>query len=173
MGNIKWGLLGMTAAFALSACAEKAPQLMNLRKNSNAPDEFSILPTKPLTQPENYTALPPPTLGGANRADRDPNADLAVALGGSATGGARSDAGLTNASARFGVNSDIRAILAAEDLEYRRKNDGRLFERMANVNVYFKAYRPIALDKYAELERLRRAGVRTPAAPPDPRLEAE
>jgi hypothetical protein len=37
-----------------------------------------------------------------------------------------------------------------------------------NVSVYFKAYRPQSLDQYAELYRLRRAGVRTVAAPPDP-----
>jgi hypothetical protein len=36
------------------------------------------------------------------------------------------------------------------------------------VNVYFRAYRPFALDQHRELERLRRAGLRTVAAPPDP-----
>jgi hypothetical protein len=37
---------------------------------------------------------------------------------------------------------------------------------MFGTNVYFRAYRQQALDRYAELERLRRMGVRTPAAPP-------
>ena len=67
---------------------------------------------------------------------------------------------------RFGVAGDIRQVLAAEDLEYRRQNNGRILERLANVNVYYDAYRPISLDRYAELARLRRAGIRTPAAPP-------
>jgi hypothetical protein len=47
-------------------------------------------------------------------------------------------------------------------------NDGRLLERLFNVNVYFKAYRSQELDQYLELQRLRRLGIRTPAAPPDP-----
>jgi hypothetical protein len=41
-------------------------------------------------------------------------------------------------------------------------------ERLFNVNVYFKAYKKQELDQYRELERFRRAGIRTPAAPPDP-----
>ena len=170
----KAGLLVMAAVVLLSACGtDRAPQLMNLRKQSASPDEFSILPTAPLTQPSSYTELPEPTPGGENRADRRPDVILAEALGGSATGGARGDTGLSSTVGRFGVASDIRATLAAEDLEYRRQNDGRLLERVANVNVYYRAYRPIALDSYAELERLRRAGVRTPAAPPDPALLAD
>ena len=34
------------------------------------------------------------------------------------------------------------------------------------MNVYFKAYKPMSLDKYATLEFWRRAGVRTVGAPP-------
>ena len=56
-------------------------------------------------------------------------------------------------------------------MPFRRANDGRLVERLFNVNVYFRAYEPYELDQYAELERLRRAGIRTSAAPPDPALE--
>jgi hypothetical protein len=37
---------------------------------------------------------------------------------------------------------------------------------MFGVNVYFDAYEDQSLDQQAELERLRRLGVRTPAAPP-------
>ena len=69
------------------------------------------------------------------------------------------------------VDPNIRAELAAADLEYRRQNDGRLLERLFNVNVYFQAYEPLSLDQYAELERLRRAGIRTSAAPPDPEAQ--
>jgi hypothetical protein len=39
-------------------------------------------------------------------------------------------------------------------------------ERLFNVNVYYKAYRPMSLDQQAELWRWRRAGARTPSAPP-------
>ena len=36
----------------------------------------------------------------------------------------------------------------------------------AHYNSVHRAYQPLSLDQYAELERMRRAGVRTPAAPP-------
>jgi hypothetical protein len=42
-----------------------------------------------------------------------------------------------------------------------------VLERLFNVNVYFRAYQRQSLDKYAELDRFRRLGVRTPAAPPN------
>ncbi|WP_439140413.1 DUF3035 domain-containing protein, partial [Roseicyclus sp.] len=64
-------------------------------------------------------------------------------------------------------SSDIRNVLAAEDLTFRSNNSGLLLERLFNTNVYFSAYREMSLDRYAELDRLRRAGVRTPAAPPE------
>ncbi len=35
----------------------------------HGPDEFAILPTKPLEMPADVAALPPPTPGAANRAD--------------------------------------------------------------------------------------------------------
>ena len=75
--------------------------------------------------------------------------------------------GLVNYAARFGTASDIRDVLAAEDLEYRRKNDGRLLERLFHVSVYFKAYAPMSLDQYAELERWRAVGARNVGAPPE------
>jgi hypothetical protein len=52
-------------------------------------------------------------------------------------------------------------------LDFRSRNTGLFLERLFNTNVYFSAYREMSLDRYAELERLRRAGVRTPAAPPE------
>jgi hypothetical protein len=64
------------------------------------------------------------------------------------------------------VAGDIRAIMAAEDLDWRQRNNGRVLERLFNVNVYFDAYRKMALDQQAELEKWRQAGVGTPSAPP-------
>jgi len=119
--------------------------------------------------PDNYTTLPTPTKGGTNLVDPTPLADATIALGGNPAGGIR-DGGLVNHASRYGVSPGIRTALAKEDLEFRRKNDGRLLERVFNVNVYFKAYRKQSLDQYAELERLRRLGVRTSSAPP-PGLE--
>lgn len=156
---------------ALSACGRSgdAPKLMNIRSTSQGPDEFAILPPKPLEMPEDIAALPEPTPGGANRTDPTPQADAVAALGGNlrpAGGVPASDSALLGHASRFGLTADIRQTLAAEDLEWRRDNDGRLLERLFNVNVYFKAYADQSLDQQAELWRWRRAGARTPSAPP-------
>lgn len=166
MGRKAIILLG-AAVLALSACdRNREPSLLNVKSSTEGPDEFAIVPNKPLQQPEPGAALPQPTPGGVNRADQTPFADAAVALGGSPDGGIR-DGGLVNYASRYGLTPGIRQQLAAEDLEYRRENDGRLLERLFNVNVYFKAYEKQSLDQYAELERLRRLGVRTVSAPPE------
>ncbi|MES2432278.1 MAG: DUF3035 domain-containing protein [Pseudomonadota bacterium] len=155
------------ALFALSACSEKAPELMNLRSDSNGPDEFAILPPKALELPTSLAELPAPTPGGGNLTDPHPQDDAIAALGGKApaTTGV-SDAGLYNYATRQGVTPGIRATLAAEDLEFRKKNNGRPLERLFNLNVYYKAYAKQSLDQHAELLRWRAAGARTPSAPP-------
>jgi hypothetical protein len=162
--------VALAAMLALAACGgDKTPNLMNLRSSTNGPDEFGILPSKALELPEDLVSLPEPTLGGSNRTDPTPNADAIVALGGSpkAAGGIPAgDSALVRYASRAGTAAGIRETLAAEDLEYRRKNDGRLLERIFNVNVYFKAYRKQSLDQQAELRRWRKAGRRTPSAPP-------
>ncbi len=162
----------LVASFALAGCSRnKDPKLLNIRSNGT-PDEFVVLPTKPLEIPEDLAELPTPTPGGGNRVDPTPQADAVAALGGRGERVARggdipsSDAGLINHAARYGVSGGIRQSLAQEDLQYRRQNDGRLLERLANVNVYYRAYKKQSLDQHAELERWRRAGARTVSAPP-------
>lgn len=157
---------------ALSACDRGGkPQLMNLRSETRGPDEFGILPTKPLELPTDFAALPPPTPGGASRTDPTPQADAIAALGGNpavlARGGG-ADGAMVAQATRMGVAPGIRSQLAAEDLEFRRRNNGRVLERLFNVTVYFKAYRPQALDQQAELGRWRQRGLRTNSAPPGP-----
>ena len=160
------------ALVALAACGGSGdPQLMNLRNTEAGPDEFSVLPTEPIEMPEDLASLPTPTPGGVNRTDPDPEGDAIRALGGNPERAARASGDVVAYATRFGVSPDIRSVLAAEDLEYRRRNNGRVLERLFNTNVYFSAYRPLALDRYAELERLRRAGIRTPAAPPQELFE--
>lgn len=162
-GAIRAGAL--TFALLLGACARENPELMHIRRSSDGPDEFAILPPKPLEMPENLAELPPPTPGGANRTDPTPNADAIAALGGK-PGAGSSDAGLVAYASRYGVAEGIRGQLAAEDLQYRRDNDGRLLQRLFSVNVYYKAYAPMALDQHAELAFWRARGVITPSAPP-------
>jgi hypothetical protein len=165
-------LIMTTAMMVLAACGgSDEPNLLNISQpRSEGPDEFAILPAKPLEMPQDMAALPEPTPGGTNLTDPTPVADATIALGGNPEALTRrsADGALVAYAGRYGVDSAIRAELAAADLEYRRQNDGRLLERLFNVNVYFRAYEPLALDQYAELERLRRAGIRTSAVPPDP-----
>lgn len=152
----------------LAACGgSDQPELMNVRKSGDGPDEFAILPPKPLQMPETLAALPAPTPGGANLTDPTPEADAVLALGGT-PGAGPSDAALVAHAGRMGQTADIRGVLAAEDLEYRRDNDGRLLERLLGVNVYYSAYDPMSLNQKAELERWRRRGLATPSAPPEP-----
>lgn len=158
------------ALLALTACGNKEPNLMNIRSHTNGPDEFLILPPKALEMPEDLAALPEPTLGAANRTDPNPFDDAIVALGGKAQAGrgiSASDNALLAQTARYGTDAGIRQALAADDLEYRRTHDGRLLERLFNVNVYFKAYLPMTLDQHAELARWRKLGVGNPSAPPE------
>ncbi|UWQ04445.1 DUF3035 domain-containing protein [Aliiroseovarius crassostreae] len=165
-------ILGATL-FAISACSsDDNPRLMNLKSTQSSPDEFAILPTKPLQEPPSYRDLPPPTPGGSNLTDPTPIKDAVAALGGKPgllddTGIRRSETALVSYAGRKGVTGNIRKALAAEDLEWRRENDGRLLERLFDVNVYFRAYERMELDQHRELERLRRAGVWTPSAPPE------
>lgn len=159
-----------TAVLLLSACGDrnKTPQLMNIRSDEG-PDEFAIIPPKPLQMPESLEDLPEPTPGGSNLTDPTPHEDAIVALGGkppASNGVPAGDGALYNHATRFGLAADIRTVLAAEDLEWRRKNNGRILERLLNVNVYYKSYRKQSLDQHAELARWRKAGVLTPSAPP-------
>lgn len=167
-------VLGLCAvsAFVLAACSNTdTPILMNAAAQQRGPDEFSILPTRPLEMPPTLGALPPPNPGGTNRVDPEPRVDIARALGGNpavAVARGTADGGIVNHASRFGREVAIRDQLAAEDLEIRRRNRGLPLERLFNVNVYHNAYESMWLDKYAELERWRRAGVATPTAPPQP-----
>ncbi len=163
-------MVAAAAMLALAGCGsrDKPPILMNVAAsaNSNGPDEFAILPPKGLSLPDDLAALPEPTPGGTNLTDPSPQADAIIALGGTPGAGSGGDAGLINAATRYGTAQNIRGTLAAEDLEFRRDNDGRILERIFNVNVYFRAYEDQSLDQQADLLRWRRAGVRTPSAPP-------
>lgn len=159
-------LVLITATLGLTACSQGTPSLMNLRNTETGPDEFAIVPTNELQLPTDRSALPTPTLGGTNRADPNPEADAIAALGGNIARANTNATGLVNHASRFGVTPNIRGTLEAEDLAFRGDNGGRLLERLFNTNTYFRAYRAQSLDRYAELERLRRSGVQTPSAPP-------
>lgn len=163
--------LGLTAALGLAGCSTNG-RLMTL-ESGDGPDEFAILPTKPLQMPPDLAQLPPPTPGGANITDPTPLADAVASLGGnpahlSAQGVGAADGALLAHTGRLGRDANIRAVTAAEDQAFRARHGRRLLEILAKTNVYMRAYAPQAIDPYAELARFRRAGVRTPTAPPQP-----
>jgi len=131
----------------------------------STPDEFLVLPNKPLEMPPDLAALPPPTPGAANRADLDPEIEAVAALTGRAVpAGTASSPALV---ARAGpVDPSIRPMLAAEDVAFRRENRGLLFERWFGRDQERVVYGDITLDSDAEFDRQRASGRRVPAAPP-------
>jgi hypothetical protein len=167
----------LVAILALSACSrpEGELNLRNLRSVGAGPDEFSVLPGKPLEMPTQLSSLPEPTPGGANLTDQNPLADGVAALGGRPgalvpQGIAASDAALVQHAARNGVAADIRPTLAAEDAAFQR--DRSRFTRwriFRDVDRYHEVYSGEMTDPYAELRRFRRLGVATPSAPPPQR----
>ena len=130
------------------------------------PDEFSVLPTRPIEFPENFSALPPPTPGGMNLTDPNPTGDAIAALGGTQTnagGIPATDSALVAAASRNGTDPAIRQTLAAEDAGLLRRATRGAGENRAR---YLAAYAGQALDAYAELLRFRNTGVQVPSAPP-------
>lgn len=162
--------LTIAAGLGLAGCSND-PRLMNLDSGQDGPDEFAILPTKPLTMPTDLAVLPAPTPGGSNITDPTPMGDAVGALGGNPqrladNGVGAADGGLVSYASRLGVEPGIRQELAQADVAWRSANSRRLLETLAKTSVYMRAYRPMTLDPDAELLRWRRAGARTPSAPP-------
>ena len=171
-GLARAGLL-LALCVLVSGCTRKPPQIMHPQRGMVTPDEFAILPTKPIEMPRDYTALPPPTPGAGNRTDVNPQAEAVAALGGnparvSTDGKLGDDGALIRQTTRYGVQPQIRTELAAADLEFRQRNRGRLLERWFAVPTYYKAYRRDELNQHGTTAYYRRAGVPTSAAPPDP-----
>lgn len=152
-------------ALLLAACGGDRT-LHRLDSGANGPDEFSVMPLRPLTMPESLN-LPPPTPGGANLTDPAPIADAMAALGGRDGAGPAGDAALIAHVSRNGADPAIRATLATEDADFRRRaaalSGANPFGR---ADPYFPAYARQALDAYAELWRFRNLGVAVPSAPP-------
>lgn len=164
--SIRAGLC-TSALCALTACGSAG--LVTLDRPGEGPDEFMIVPGKPLETPSSFRELPTPTPGGANRTDPEPMADAAVALGGQATApGAipAADASLVAEASRFGVDDTIRDRLNTEDADFRRRRGRFTSIRIARVDRYGDVYGGQALDPFREVERWRRSGARTPTSPP-------
>jgi len=164
-------IVGLIAVLVVSGCTRGDPQLTRIKNDGKGPDEFTVLPSKPLQAPEDYSALPTPTPGGANLVDRNPEAEGIAALGGRAsavtgTGIGASDGGLVNHTRRYGVSGNIRQTLATEDVEVRRQQGRVNILNIGPNDDYTNAYRRQWLDSQAEQQRLQARGINTPAAPP-------
>lgn len=165
-------ILGILALAGCSFGAREDVQLRNLRSMGNGPDEFSILPGKPLQAPADFKALPTPTPGGVNLTDQNPRGDAYAVLGGRAsatenTGISAADAALVRHAGRNGTPEDIRQTVAAEDREFRNRRGRFQKLRVFVQNKYNAVYSDQTLDSYSATETYRRAGVQTPSSPPD------
>lgn len=158
---------GLLVALMLAGCGNRTSdvtRLHNLKSPHDGPDEFAIMPVKPLSMPEDLAALPSPTPGTKNLADQTPLDDAVAALGGRPGAGV-SDAALVAATTRGGVAPTIREDLAAEDLRLRQRRGALPLERLFRTPVYGRVYRRQALTPRQELEEFRDRGARTPAVP--------
>ncbi len=158
----------LIAVTFLAACENKG--LRQITSRGDGPDEFIVVPSKPLEQPTSYAALPTPTPGAANRTDQFPLAESVEKLGGqrgSPTAAVPSrDVALVNRASRFGVDPDIRASLAEEDAAFRKRQSRLTQIRIFPEDLYNRAYRREALDAGRTAQVYRRAGIPTPSAPP-------
>ncbi|MFD3190295.1 DUF3035 domain-containing protein [Sedimentitalea sp. HM32M-2] len=168
--RIPLGLMILGMAVALAGCGRKP--LHDLRSNSRGPDEFMVLPVKPLTAPQDYDLLPAPTPGGANLVDQTPRADAVVALGGRATaldpdrGVPGSDGALITATGRYGVPANTRTTLAEADAQFRKRQGRMTSIKLFPVDRYRQVYRREIMDPYEANDTFRRSGFGTPTAPP-------
>ncbi|WP_210877470.1 DUF3035 domain-containing protein [Roseovarius autotrophicus] len=168
-------VLMLMAAAIVAGCGgrDREVSLAKIRHTGNGPDEFSIIPSKPLEMPSDMAALPAPTPGAPNRTDQNPLADGVAALGGNmavtqAEAPSAADAGLLAHATRYGRDPAIRQTLAAEDIDVRRSYGQVNIFRILPGDDYVQAYERQWLDAHAEELRLRNRGVRTPASPPAP-----
>lgn len=161
----------LTTTLVLAGCADRG--LRSLQSSSDGPEEFMVLPVKPLTMPSNTSALPPPAPGQGNLVDTNPPGQAVASLGGSAAAlnpsGAvpASDAALVAQAGRYGVPENTRAVLAAEDAAFRQRQARMSSFRLFPVDRYEQAYRKQALDPFSMNRQARGRGLGTPSAPPE------
>ena len=152
--------------FLLSACSSDDARLRDLYDVGTGPEEFAVLPSKPLTIPSNLKNLPVPDLAAGNLADPTPKHDLIEILGGSIDNSIsipEKDKNLLKYVSRAGVDSNIRQELAEEDQKFLRKMGVLTSVKLFRVDRYNQIYRKMTLSAPKELERWRSLGVRTPS----------
>ncbi|MFO1141420.1 MAG: DUF3035 domain-containing protein [Amaricoccus sp.] len=158
--------LAVAAAVPLAGCKGDNTLAGGLRAAGvgGSPDEFMVLPTRPLEMPQDLAALPPPQPGTINRVDYRPKEEAIAGLTGRTTIATASGGPLV---ARTGQGAPgIRGELAAEDVTWRQTHHGLLLPRLLAKDKDTVVYGGMILDAPAEYDRLRAMGVQIPAAPP-------
>lgn len=163
--------MAVLAAVVLAGCGgDEGSRSLTLLGRNDGPNEFAMVPSKPLQQPEDLTALPEPTPGGVNRADRTPEAEAIAALGGDrgaiAGPSPSADAALLANASRFGVDPNIRAELAFDHQDYMQQRRGFLRRPTSSPEEYLDAYDFMALDQATMHHLARRVGTRVVGAQP-------
>jgi Protein of unknown function (DUF3035) len=128
------------------------------------PDEFMVLPTRPLEMPESFAALPPPTPGAVNRVDYRPHAEAVSGLTGRPQ--VQGSGGGALVAATGPRDPAIRTQLAQEDVVWRQTHRGRLLERLFSKDREALVYRPMVLNAPEAFVDQRARGRQVPAAPP-------
>ncbi|WP_293575335.1 DUF3035 domain-containing protein [Phaeobacter sp.] len=168
--RVHFGVMVMVAGVALSACGQTG--LRDLRPAGTGPDEFLILPAKPLAEPTNYETLPVPTPGQANLTDRNPKGEAVAALGGrpaaleAGAGIPTSDGALVTAASRYGVEATVREDLAALDAKKRKRENRTARFKLFPVDRYQEAYKREAIRPNEVSAIFSGAGFEQPSAPP-------
>ncbi|MEM8741052.1 MAG: DUF3035 domain-containing protein [Pseudomonadota bacterium] len=170
--------LGLAAALmALTACGSQNTERQSLLRSVGLrqppPDEFLVVERRPLEMPPDIAALPRPDPDGINRVDPQPREEVTSLLSGDSTVPARQETGplspgeqaLLAQSNVEAADPAIRASLAEEDRALT-EDDQRYGLRTFFGRRTFDPYREEVLDPFEETQRLRAAGVQTPAAPP-------
>lgn len=161
---LPWAVSFLAATLVLGACSKNTSD--GELRSAGSPDEFSVLPTKPLEMPTDFAALPPPTPGRPNRVDYSPRQEAVASLTGRETPVAGT-ASAASVIARSGpVDPSIRARLAQEDMIWRETHTGKLLPRLFARDENEVIYGEVTLDPAAELARLRAQGVGVPPASP-------
>ena len=152
--------------FLLSACSSDDARLRDLYDVGTGPEEFAVLPSKPLTIPSNLKNLPVPASAAGILADPTPNRDLLEMLGCSIDNSISipaKDKNLLKYVSRAGVDTNIREELAKEDRKFLRRMGVLTSVKLFRVDRYNQIYRKMTLSAPKELERWRSLGVRTPS----------
>ncbi len=155
----------LAGAFAIGGCSEGG-LAGNLRAAGirTTPDEFLVLPTRPLEMPQDLSALPPPEPGTVNRVAYQPRAEAIAGLTGRPATATANGAALVASAGP--ADPQIRPELASEDAEWRATHRGLLLERWFSRDRERLTYRDMTLDAAAEFERQRAMGRRVPPVPP-------